>query len=135
MNSILRNDKYREYLVVVLVETISKNQFLDFAIQSLIEFVKNFYFLIQPDYVTALAQHLLPIMKNPKDETVCITCMEFWANFCREEKNIESNPNLMKYVTGPLGEELVQTLLQNLCHIEEVDDDTNGVSEGAAGAL
>lgn len=74
-------------------------------------------------------------MQNTKDENVCVMAMEFWSTLAREEKNIESNPNLMKFITGQLGDKIVQTLLQNLCAIEEHDEEANGVSEGAASAL
>lgn len=40
-----------------------------------------------------------------------------------------------KFITGQLGDQLVQTLLQNLCHVEEDDEEANGISEGAASTL
>jgi hypothetical protein len=46
-------------------------------------------------------------MQNTKDENVCVMAMEFWSTLAREEKNIESNPNLMKFITGQLGDKIV----------------------------
>lgn len=48
--------------------------------------------------------------------------MEFWSTLAKEEKEIESNPQLVRFITGPLGDSVVQTLLQNLCFIEETDE-------------
>lgn len=61
--------------------------------------------------------------------------MEFWGTFAKEEKNIESNPNMTRFITGPLAEQLVEGLLQNLCFVDEHDEEGNGVSEAAAATL
>ena len=42
---------------------------------------------------------------------------------------------MTKYITGQLGEKLVEVLLENLCFVEEDDDEANGISEGAASTL
>ena len=54
--------------------------------------------------------------------------MEFWSVFAREEHNIESNPHSNRYITGELGKRLVEVLLENLCFVEETDDEANGIS-------
>lgn len=97
--------------------------------------MRCYYFLLQPQYVEVIAKHILPIMQNTIDETPCVMSMEFWSTLAKEEKNIESNPQLVRFITGPLGEGVVQTLLQNLCFIEDNEEEANGISEGAAGAL
>lgn len=61
--------------------------------------------------------------------------MEFWASLAKEEKNIESNPAMLKFLTGPIGERLVDVLLQNLCCVDEQDEEGNGISESAASTL
>ena len=40
-----------------------------------------------------------------------------------------------KFITGQLGDQLVQIILQNLCFIEETDEEANSVSESAFAAL
>jgi hypothetical protein len=45
--------------------------------------------------------------------------MEFWATFAKQEKDIEENPNQMKYIVGKFADRLVEGLLQNLCEVEE----------------
>ena len=40
-----------------------------------------------------------------------------------------------KFITGSLAEQLVEALLQNLCFVDEHDEEGNGVSETAAATL
>lgn len=82
-----------------------------------------------------LAKLLDPVLSNPGEENLCVIAMEYWNNFAKEEKNIESNPNMTKFITGAFGEHLVELLLQNLCVVEADDEEGNGVSEAAASTL
>jgi hypothetical protein len=61
--------------------------------------------------------------------------MDVWHTLAKEEKSIESNPNMNKFLTGQLGEKIVEILLSNLCFLEEGEEECNGVSEAAASAL
>jgi hypothetical protein len=135
MNGIIKSQECRVYLISQLVDAIERKSFVDYSIQGLEEFIKCYFSLLEPNYVTILANCISKIMANPQEESSCIVAMDFWAVFAREEKNIESNPNLNKFITGPLSEQLVQVLLQNLCFIEDEDEEANGVSEAAAAAL
>lgn len=105
------------------------------GLQCLSEFIRCYYSLVQPQYVEGLAKYIDPILTNTADEINCVQAMEFWAAFAKEEKNIESNPNLTRYLTGPLGDRIVEILLQNLCLVEAEEDEGNGISEAAASAL
>lgn len=41
----------------------------------------------------------------------------------------------MRFIEGPFAENLVQNLLENLCSVDEHDDEDNGVSDAASSAL
>ena len=83
---------------------------------------------MQNQYVIQLAKFIDPFLKNTAEEIFCVLAMEFWANLAKEQKNIQSNPNLMKFLTGELGQHLVQVLLANLCIVEADDEEGNGIS-------
>lgn len=131
----LKEQSVREFLISQIVEAINKKSFVDYCLQALGEFVRCNYSLLNQQYVDVMAKYTLPIMQDTNDENCCILAMEFWSTMAREEKNIESNPNLNQFMTGPLGDQLVETLLQNLCAVQEQDEDANGIAEGAAGCL
>jgi hypothetical protein len=42
---------------------------------------------------------------------------------------------MTRFITGPLSEQLVDALLQNICFVDEHDEEGNGVSEAAAATL
>jgi len=90
---------------------------------------------MQHQYIEIFATHIFPLMQDTKEENTCVIAMEFWSVFAREEHSNESNPSHKKFITGAFGDQLVQIALQNLCFIEETDEEANGVSEGAAGTL
>ena len=83
---------------------------------------------MQNNYALAFAEAIFPIMQKRNDENICVVAMEFWSVFAREEHNFESNPHSIKSITGDLGKRLVETLLENLCFVEETDDEANGIS-------
>lgn len=64
MTGIMKNSQYREYLISQIVEAITANNFLEYCLQSLIEFVRCYYVLLQPQYIDVIAKHILPIMQN-----------------------------------------------------------------------
>ena len=49
--------------------------------------------------------------------------MDFWSNFARQEKDIEENPNQVKYITGKFADKLIEGLLTNLCEVEEGEEE------------
>jgi importin subunit beta-1 len=134
-SSVLRHPQFREYLISQMAEALKGRCFVESALQCLIEFVKGYYCLLQPPYVEVLATFIQPFLADTRQENACVLAMEFWTNFARQENHIESNPSLTRYITGPLGSHLVEQLIQNLCAVEEGEEEGNGVSEAAAGAL
>ena len=115
-------------MISQLLEALGKNSFVDYSLQALIEFVRYNFVWIQNNYVMLFANQINPIMQNTGEESNCVVAMEFWSIFAREEHSIESNPNMNKFLTGQLAEQLVESLLQNLCFIEETDEEANGIS-------
>lgn len=135
MSGIMKNPQYREYLMSQIVESIKAKNFLEYCIQALTELIRSYYSLLQTNYIETFAQHLAPILQDTSDEATCVMAMEFWATLAKEEKSIETNPNLTKFIVGPLGDSLVQALLQNLCFMDGHEEEANGISESAAGTL
>jgi hypothetical protein len=99
------------------------------------EFVRVGFGYMTQIYVDGFANLIDPFLRNQKEESTCILAMEFWDVFIKLEKDIESNPQMVRFVKGPIAERLVEGLLQNLCFLEEDEDEGNGISEGAASAL
>ena len=87
--------------------------------QAMNELVRCYYSLFNSNYIEAFFTHLGPILEDTSQEKSCILAMEFWTTLVKEEKDIESNPNMMKTITGPLGARLVQVLLQNMCFVDD----------------
>jgi hypothetical protein len=87
------------------------------------------------NYVEGFASIIDPILRNPKDENICILAMDFWATLARQEKNIEFNPTQIKFISGALADALVKNLLQNLCEVDEHEEEENGISDAASSAL
>lgn len=79
-------------------------------------------------YVEGFSALLDPILKNPADQSSCTIAIQFWATFARLEHSIEDNPTQQIFLQGPLADKLVESLLQNLCFIEDGDDEDNGVN-------
>lgn len=131
----MKNPQVKDYLISQMIEAIANKNFIDYSLQSIMEFVRYYYCHLELQHVNILANHTIPVIQDTRDENCCTLAMELWGDLVREEKNIESNPNMNRFVTGELGEQLVQCLLQNLCFVEENDEEANGISEGAAGAL
>ena len=100
------------------------------------ELGRCYYKHFTPKYIEAFFQHLGPIMEDTSEEKSCILAMEFWTTLLKEEQNIESNPDRMRVISPQLRTRLVQAFLQNLCAIEDGDeDDCAAVREGAVSAL
>lgn len=118
-----------------IAEALKAGYMVSQSVQCLIEYVRYNFGLVTQNYAEGFATLLDPLLQNTQDENICVLAMEFWATFAKEEKNIESNPTLNRFITGPLGNNLVEKLLKNLVVIEEGDDDGNGVSESAASTL
>jgi hypothetical protein len=131
----MKNVQYREYLITQIAEAIKSANFVEYGLQCLTEFIKfNFNFMAQ-NYVEGFATLIDPILRNPKEENTCILAMDFWATFAKQEKNIEENPNQLKFITGVFAERLVEGLLHNLCEMEEGEEEENGISDAASSAL
>ena len=135
VTSIMKNVQYREFLITQIAEAIRSKKFVEYGLQCLIEFIKYNFGFMAPNYVEGFAHLIDPFLTNPKDETSCILAMEFWATFAKQGKNIEENPNQMNFLVGALADKLVEGLLQNLCEIEEGEEEENGISDAASSAL
>ena len=60
------------------------------------------------NHITCYADELvLQIYDGFNGKLLFIVAMEFWTNFAKDEKNIESSLKLAKFLTGALGECLV----------------------------
>lgn len=75
MPTIMKNSKVLEYLITRIVEALNQKKFVDYCLQTLIEFVKNYFSLLVIEYVNVLASNILPIMKNIKDDNCCMMAM------------------------------------------------------------
>jgi hypothetical protein len=53
-----------------------------------------------PELAEGFAHLIDPFLTNPKDESLCILAMDFWATFAKQEKSIEENPNLLTFISG-----------------------------------
>ena len=89
-------------MISQLLEAIGKNNFVDYSLQALIEFVRYNFTWIQSNYVMLFAAQINPILQNTAEESTCVVAMEFWSIFAREEGSIESNPSMNKFLTGQL---------------------------------
>ena len=83
------------------------------------EFIKHNFSYMAQNYVEGFATIIDPILRNPKDENICILAMDFWATLAKQEKNIEENPNQHRFITGAFADKLVEGLLQNLCEVDK----------------
>ena len=135
VSTIMKGKKVRQYLITQLIEAISNNNFVEYCLQALLEFIRNNFDLLQKEYAQVFARAIFPLMQNRNEENICVVAMQFWSVFAREQSNVESNPNLNRFITGELGDKLIQILLENLCYVQETDDQANGISQGAAATL
>lgn len=87
----------------MIIEAINSRRFIDFALQVLSELVRSFYGFLSHESISTIARVMEPILQDTSDERNCEVAMEFWRTLAEEEKNIESNPNMVKFITGPLG--------------------------------
>lgn len=124
----MKNPTYRDYLINQIAEAVRSGSQVTLGLQCLVEFIRSNFSSMSGTYVEGFANLLDPILKNPADESSCIIAIEFWATFARLEHSIEDNPTQQVYIHGAFADKLVESLLQNLCFIEDGDDEENGVN-------
>jgi len=124
----MKNPTYRDYLINQIAEAVRSGSQVTLGLQCLVEFIRCSFSSMSGTYVEGFANLLDPILKNPVDESSCIIAIEFWATFARLEHSIEDNPTQQVYLQGAFADKLVESLLQNLCFIEDGDEEENGVN-------
>lgn len=100
------------------------------------EFVRVCYQHLE-NYMTGFVTLLEPIVKNVKDEDNCVQAIEFWESLSTEYKaRVDESVDVKNYITGEVGAKVVSWLLEDLCAIEDDDDnEENGIDDAAAKCL
>lgn len=137
MPDILNKPQYRDYLINQTVEIINKEEYRNFGLQILNEFIRVCYQHLD-HYMNGFITLLEPIIKNFNDEDNCIQAIEFWEELASEYKfRSDVDTNVKNYISGEIGTKVVTWLLEALCSIDNDKDDheENGIDDAAAKCL
>ena len=102
-------------------DVINSGKFTLLGLQILGEFVKTVFESIAP-YIKDFVPLLSPFITNTENEDTCVAAMEIWENIAEECKEASDSINVF---TGPVGTEVVTSLLKNLSFMESEDLEGN----------